>query len=239
MSSITTFELAKQAANELFHENVKPSVNKIREKLHGKGGQKTIQDALDEWWIELQQTLSNYQKREGIPEHLFKLTDQLWNNALATSSEKYTDEHKRHTQQINQLEEELHLERAEHEKKRDILLETRLENEHLSTDADSFRLEINTLNEALTAANTQHATQRQHWNDEVLTLTMDCTEEEHKCQLISLELSKEKEHRIQQQVQYEALLTTLQAENKQLNTRIDQLIILPSKRRATSGNQTS
>jgi len=109
MSEPSTFELAKKAADDLFKESIKPSVNKIREKLNGKGGQKTIQDALDEWWFELQEKLNHYEQREDIPDHLFKLTDQLWDVALSYSSVKQVEEQERFAIQITEMNDKLRL----------------------------------------------------------------------------------------------------------------------------------
>jgi len=107
MSEPSTFELAKKAADDLFKESIKPSVNKIREKLNGKGGQKTIQDALDEWWFELQEKLNHYEQREDVPDHLFKLTDQLWDVALSYSSTKQVEEQERFVIQITEMNDKL------------------------------------------------------------------------------------------------------------------------------------
>jgi len=109
MSEPSTFELAKKAADDLFKESIKPSVNKIREKLNGKGGQKTIQDALDEWWFELQEKLNHYEQREDVPDHLFKLTDQLWDAALSYSSVKQVEEQERFAIQITEMNNKLRL----------------------------------------------------------------------------------------------------------------------------------
>jgi len=109
MSEPSTFELAKKAADDLFKESIKPSVNKIREKLNGKGGQKTIQDALDEWWFELQEKLNHYEQRENVPDHLFKLTDQLWDVALSYSSVKQVEEQERFAIQITEMNNKLTL----------------------------------------------------------------------------------------------------------------------------------
>ena len=109
MSEPSTFELAKKAADDLFKESIKPSVNKIREKLNGKGGQKTIQDALDEWWFELQEKLNHYEQREDVPDHLFKLTDQLWDVALSYSSTKQVEEQERFVIQITEMNNNLRL----------------------------------------------------------------------------------------------------------------------------------
>jgi len=109
MSEPSTFELAKKAADDLFKESIKPSVNKIREKLNGKGGQKTIQDALDEWWFELQEKLNHYEQREDVPEHLFILTDQLWDVALSYSSAKQVEEQERFVIQITEINDKLRL----------------------------------------------------------------------------------------------------------------------------------
>jgi len=109
MSEPSTFELAKKAADDLFKESIKPSVNKIREKLNGKGGQKTIQDALDEWWFELQEKLNHYEQREDVPDHLFKLTNQLWDVALSYSSAKQVEEQERFVIQITEMNDKLRL----------------------------------------------------------------------------------------------------------------------------------
>jgi len=127
MSEPSTFELAKKAADDLFKESIKPSVNKIREKLNGKGGQKTIQDALDEWWFELQEKLNHYEQREDVPDHLFKLTDQLWDVALSYSSAKLIEEKEQFAIQIAELNNKLRLSDESHERTAGALLQAQNE----------------------------------------------------------------------------------------------------------------
>lgn len=127
----TTFEDAIAAADELFSEGIKPSVIKIREKLNGKGGQQAIQDALNEWWGRLHQKVDRYERREGVPDSLFKIVGQLWVEAVNKAETSFQEQRATLSEERAVLESECEQVQNEHQKTKGRLTDSIETNEKL------------------------------------------------------------------------------------------------------------
>ena len=97
----------KEIAFQLFKAGVRPSINKIREQLDGKGGQAAIQESLDEWWLKLSNKYHHYSGREAIPDEAFEFIDKLWSMLTEKSQQNFQAERNEIQKQSQQLQQSL------------------------------------------------------------------------------------------------------------------------------------
>ncbi|HET7675545.1 MAG TPA: DNA-binding protein [Gammaproteobacteria bacterium] len=75
-SAVKTREAVRDAADALLTEGVRPSVNAIRARL-GRGSDTTIASALNDWWKELGQRVTDLESRPDVPEAVWNVADTL------------------------------------------------------------------------------------------------------------------------------------------------------------------
>ena len=221
MNTLTTFEKAKTAADELFRANIKPSVNKIREKLDGKGGQKTIQDALDSWWKELNEQLTHYQQREGIPEAMFTLTDQLWDSALLHASKKYEQKCADFKITKEQLQKQTEDEINRHKQTKTILDELRIEDETLQQKLKQAFSETQALRQELESNLSNYTLEKKTWESLRLELTVQAKDANLALEIATQKRKHEKELFDGRIAQEQAKLTDLKNQHDTLRTALE------------------
>lgn len=77
-----TQELAKQAADELLQEGIRPTQQNVRARM-GSGSITTINKALNSWWQELGQRFKASTQHPMIPDPVAESASKLWVQALA------------------------------------------------------------------------------------------------------------------------------------------------------------
>ena len=77
-----TQELAKQAADELLQEGIRPTQQNVRARM-GSGSITTINKALNSWWQELGQRFKANTQHPMIPDPVAESATKLWVQALA------------------------------------------------------------------------------------------------------------------------------------------------------------
>lgn len=85
-----TQALAKQMADQLLKEGIKPTQQNVRERM-GTGSITTINKALNAWWLELGERLSLAQSQPGIPDPIVESANSLWRQALAYAAKELED----------------------------------------------------------------------------------------------------------------------------------------------------
>lgn len=82
MKHKSTQELAKDAADQLLEQGVRPTQQNVRALL-GTGSITTINKALNSWWQELGQRLKANSVHPMIPDPVAESASKLWRQALA------------------------------------------------------------------------------------------------------------------------------------------------------------
>ncbi len=80
-SAIKTPEKAKPIAHALLQQGIQPTWRLIREIL-GTGSASTLQNVVNNYWVELGQRLNHLEKRADVPNDLAKEFNKLWDKAL-------------------------------------------------------------------------------------------------------------------------------------------------------------
>lgn len=80
----------RQAADALLAEGLRPTVASVRQRI-GRGSASTINAALQDWWAELAQRLSE-PRRPDVPEAAWKAADALWTAAVAEAQRNLAGE---------------------------------------------------------------------------------------------------------------------------------------------------
>lgn len=79
MESPDTRARVRSAADALLAEGIRPTVANVRARI-GRGSATTINDALQDWWVELGERLAS-PERYALPQPVMALAEQLWQAA--------------------------------------------------------------------------------------------------------------------------------------------------------------
>ncbi|MGI1670145.1 MAG: DNA-binding protein [Neptuniibacter sp.] len=85
---VNTQELAKQAADELLQEGIRPTQQNVRARM-GSGSITTINKALNSWWQELGQRFKANTQHPMIPDPVAESASKLWVQALAYAEKDF------------------------------------------------------------------------------------------------------------------------------------------------------
>ncbi|WP_261840931.1 DNA-binding protein [Aliamphritea ceti] len=81
----STYQKVFIAADELLALGQRPTQQSVRDLL-GTGSLTTINKALNAWWQSLGERLQMQRQRPDIPEQIFNMANQIWEQALAHSA---------------------------------------------------------------------------------------------------------------------------------------------------------
>lgn len=93
-------------ADELIKEGIKPSINKIAQRL-GHGSNTTIGQGLELWWQQLPERLDISEQSSELPKFLLETIKQLWSNALQEAALQWEAEKQNYIEQSKALEENI------------------------------------------------------------------------------------------------------------------------------------
>ncbi len=97
-----TREAARLLATRIVVDGEKPTTERIRARLEGKGGQQAIQQGLQDWWEQLGMRLA----RPDVPEAIWEAVYQLWQAALDRAEASFEKRRDVVAEQLRQAEAE-------------------------------------------------------------------------------------------------------------------------------------
>lgn len=100
-----TQELAKQTADELLQEGIRPTQQNVRARM-GCGSITTINKALNSWWQELGQRFKANTQHPMIPDPVAESASKLWIQALAYAEKDFEERRRELEQEHKRLKRE-------------------------------------------------------------------------------------------------------------------------------------
>lgn len=102
---VNTQELAKQTADELLQEGIRPTQQNVRARM-GCGSITTINKALNSWWQELGQRFKANTQHPMIPDPVAESASKLWIQALAYAEKDFEERRRELEQEHKRLKRE-------------------------------------------------------------------------------------------------------------------------------------
>ncbi|MBY4677216.1 DNA-binding protein [Marinobacterium arenosum] len=223
-----TYQRTFEVADALMEQGIRPTQQKVREKL-GSGSISTINKALGDWWQQLGQRLRDQRTVPGLPDPVAETASKLWQQALGYAERSYKEQSEAFARQVQQQSdaalEQARQARSDADGLRNQNERLLRENAELLTERREQQDQIRQLEEQLIQLNAKDAEQQRELKQQALILergqapaSASALPEGEGLLQLKVEL-KVREHRI---TELQARVAQLEDENRTLrDQRID------------------
>lgn len=170
-----TYEKVFTVADELLEQGVRPTQQRVRDRL-GSGSISTINKALGDWWGLLGQRLKDQRSVPGMPDPVADTANKLWQQALGYAERSFREQSEVFATQVRKQSEEAEQREQKAQQQAEVL---RKHNEHLMQE-----------NERLVERRKEYDNRINELEAEVISLSRDNTEQQRELKQQDILLKK-------------------------------------------------